>query len=60
MAKKRKHRKGSRAANLMIRMRAITNGMREAKPTSPVFVMANDRIQKALSSRIRPPPRASG
>jgi hypothetical protein len=44
MAKKR--RKGSRQANLEIAMRRIQNGMADAKPTSPVFVYAKDRIVK--------------
>jgi len=36
----------------MIRMRVIANGMHDAKPTSPVFVTANDRIQKLLLAEL--------
>lgn len=44
MAKKR--RKSSRAANLIIRINQITNGMKEAKPNSPVFIVKKKKVVK--------------
>lgn len=44
--KKPKHRKGSRNANLQIRIRQIANGMEQAAPNSPVFVLKNKKIVK--------------
>jgi hypothetical protein len=44
MAKKR--RKGSKVANFHIRLRQITNGMGQAGPKSPVFIVQGTRIIK--------------
>lgn len=44
MAKKR--RKGSKVANFHIRVRQIMNGMGQAGPKSPVFIVQGMRIIK--------------
>ncbi len=44
MSKSKPRKKGSKAANLQIRLNRIINGMGQAAATSPVFVLEGKRI----------------
>lgn len=41
-----KGKKSSRNANLQRRIRQVSNGMKQAGPTSPVFVVKGKRLAK--------------
>ena len=46
----RRRKKGSRNANLQIRIRRVINGMGQAGPTSPVFILKGKRLIKLKRS----------
>ena len=46
MTKRKRYRKSSKAANLQRRINMIANGMDQAGPNSPVFLVINKKLVK--------------